>query len=580
VTSDIRVWAPRAHSLDLVLDGARVPMQPDADGWFGCARSLQHGQRYGFSIDGAVPLPDPRAVRLPEGVHSLGEWYDHARFGWSDAGWRGRDWAEAVVYELHVGTFTRAGTFDAAVQKLGHLVDLGVSHVEVMPVCAFDGRHGWGYDGVAPWSVHEPYGGPDGFKRFVDAAHGAGLAVLLDVVHNHVGPSGNYLSQFGPYFTDRYRTPWGDAVNLDDAGSDEVRAYLLGSIDAWLRHFHVDGLRLDAVHELRDNRAISLLEQIATDVDALADETGRPLVVVAESDRNDPGTVIPRSENGLGLHAQWDDDVHHAVHVLLTHESQGYYGDFAADPGAAVTKALTAAFVHDGTYSTFRGRTHGRPVDRSSIPGDRFVVALQTHDQVGNRALGDRLSASVSAGRQAAGAALVLLGPYVPMLFMGEEWAASTPWQFFSSFPDDALGRLVTQGRLDEFAAHGWAQQQVPDPQHPTTRDASVLDWEEPQRTRHAEMLAWYRLLLSLRRSHPALRDPCLADVAVTVDGHTLVLHRRDCRVVLNLGAAPTVVALDADVREVLASFGPEPPQTSGDRLILGPESVAVVRVD
>jgi maltooligosyltrehalose trehalohydrolase len=579
VTSDVRVWAPRARTLDLVLDGERVPMQPAGSGWFGCARTIEHGQRYGFSIDGAPPRPDPRAVRLPDGVHDLGEWYEHDRFAWSDAGWRGRDWAEAVVYEMHVGTFTPAGTFDAAIDRLDHLVELGVSHVEVMPVCAFDGPHGWGYDGVAPWSVHEPYGGPDGFKRFVDAAHRAGLAVLLDVVHNHLGPSGNYLRQFGPYFTDRYRTPWGDAVNLDDAGSDEVRAFLLGSIDAWLRHFHVDGLRLDAVHELRDNRAISLLEQIAADVDALAAETGRPLVVVAESDRNDPRTVAPRHEHGLGLHAQWNDDLHHAVHVLLTGESQGYYADFAADPAAAVTQALTAVFVHDGTYSTFRGRAHGRPVDRATTPGHRFVVALQTHDQVGNRALGDRLSATVSAGRHAAGAALVLLGPYVPMLFMGEEWGASTPWLFFSSFPDDALGRLVTEGRRHEFAAHGWSSLHVPDPQHPATREASVLDWDEPGLAPHTAMLAWYRRLVSLRRSHPALRDPCLADVSVSIDGDTLVLHRGRLRVVLNLAAAPASVALEAEVREVLAWFGPHQPQASDDHLLLGAESVAVVQV-
>jgi maltooligosyltrehalose trehalohydrolase len=415
--------------------------------------------------------------------------------------------------------------------------------------------------------------------RFVDAAHAAGLAVLLDVVHNHLGPSGAYLADFGPYVTDRYRTPWGGAVNLDDAGSDEVRAYLLGSIESWLRHFHLDGLRLDAVHELRDNRAVSFLEEVAELVDRLSSELRRTLVVVAESDRNDPRTVAPRGENGLGLTAQWDDDVHHAVHALLTGENQGYYGDFAADPAGAVSKALTSAFLHDGTYSTFRGRTHGRPVDRARTPGHRFVVALQTHDQVGNRALGDRISAGLPPGRLAAGAALVLLGPYVPMLFMGEEWAASTPWQFFSSFPDPDLGQAVTHGRREEFGTHEWDAAEVPDPQHPQTHRRCVLDWDERARPPHAEVLAWYRTLLRLRREVPALRDPRLDAVGVTRHGDALVLHRGDHRVVVNLGRDEACVPLDGEPAQVLAAFGPQPPQASGPTLRLGPDAVAVVRL-
>jgi maltooligosyltrehalose trehalohydrolase len=555
-------------------------MQPAVGGWFEVGLTLTHGQRYGFSLDGGPVRPDPRAVWLPDGVHAPSAVYEHGRATWTDAGWRGRTWADAVVYELHVGTFTTPGTLDAAQQHLPYLADLGVTHVELMPVCAFDGTVGWGYDGVAPWSVHEPYGGPDALKRFVDAAHATGLAVLLDVVHNHLGPSGAYLADFGPYVTDRYRTPWGDAVNLDEAGSDEVRAYLLGSIESWLRDFHLDGLRLDAVHELRDTRAVSFLEEVAVLVDRLSSELRRTVVVVAESDRNDPRTVAPRRENGLGLTAQWDDDVHHAVHALLTGESQGYYGDFAADAAGAVGKALTSAFVHDGTYSTFRGRTHGRPLDRAATPGHRFVVALQTHDQVGNRALGDRISAGLPPGRLAAGAALVLLGPYVPMLFMGEEWAASTPWQFFSSFPEPELAQAVTDGRREEFGAHGWDAADVPDPQHPQTHQRSVLDWAERVRPPHAEVLAWYRTLLRLRRDVPALRDPRLDAVAVTRHGDALVLHRGDHRVVVNLGPDETRVPLAGEAAEVLAAFGPQPPQASGPSLLLGPDAVAVVRLD
>lgn len=302
----------------------------------------------------------------------------------------------AVLYELHVGTYTDEGTFDAAAARLAHLAELGVTHVELMPVCPFPGRHGWGYDGVAPWAVHEPYGGPEGLKRFVDAAHAHGLGVVLDVVHNHLGPSGNHLPAFGPYFTDTHHTPWGAAVNLDAPGSDEVRAYFLESALAWLRDYRLDGLRLDAVHALFDTRALPFLEELSTAVDVLSVQLGRPLFLVAESDRCDPRTTAPRAQNGLGLHAQWNDDFHHALHTALTGESQGYYADFARAPLAALAKTLTRVFFHDGTYSSFRGRTHGRRVDRTRTPAHRFLGYAQTHDQIGNRALGDRLSATLS----------------------------------------------------------------------------------------------------------------------------------------------------------------------------------------
>jgi maltooligosyltrehalose trehalohydrolase len=578
--SPARVWAPFAERVDLVTAAGSEPLRAEGGGWFGADRGLGHGERYGFCLDGGPVRPDPRAVWLPDGVHGPAAGYRHSRFAWTDAGWAGRSWPQAVLYELHVGTFTPQGTFDAAAARLPHLVDLGVSHVELMPVCAFDGVAGWGYDGVAPWAVHEPYGGPDGLKRFVDAAHDAGLAVLLDVVHNHLGPRGSYLAEFGPYFTDRYRTPWGAAVNLDEAGSDEVRGYLLGSIEAWLRDFHLDGLRLDAVHELRDNRAVTFLEEVSVCVDALAVELGRPLVVVAESDRNDPRTVTPRSEHGLGLTAQWDDDVHHAVHVLLTGEAQGYYADFAADTATAVRKALTGAFVHDGTYSSFRGRTHGRAIDRAAVPGYRFVAALQTHDQVGNRARGERLSMLVGPGPLAAGAALVLLGPYVPMLFMGEEWGAATPWQFFSSFDDPVLAATVTRGRRDEFVAHGWPTGDVPDPQHPATVARSVLDWDEPAHQPHADLLGWYRRLLQLRREVPDLHDPDLRRVQVDVPaaGRTVVLHRGRHRVLAAAGQGPADVRLDAPVGTVLAALCPDgAAEVDGTRVLLpGPGAVVL----
>lgn len=578
----ITVWAPRAASVVLVcgddLD-QHHPMTPGpGPGWWSSEPlALAHGTRYGFALDGGQALPDPRAVWLPDGVHSPGCAYDHDRFAWTDGGWRGRAITGSVCYELHVGTFTPEGTFDAAIDRLDHLVDLGVDLVEVMPVTAFDGTHGWGYDGVGPWSVHEPRGGPDGLKRFVDACHARGLGVLLDVVHNHLGPSGNYLDRFGPYTTDDHVTPWGPAVNLDRAGSDEVRAYLSGSVTSLLRDFHLDGLRLDAVHALYDDRAVPFLEELSTSVAALAAGLGRPLSLVAESDRNDPRLVVPVAEHGLGLTATWDDDVHHALHALLTGERQGYYADFGSLPCLAQT--LTGAYFHAGTWSSFRGRSHGRPVDRAAVPGDRFVVCLQNHDQVGNRAQGERITALTPGGLAEVGAALVLTSPFTPLLFMGEEWGAGTPWQFFTSFPDPRLSAQVTAGRRLEFATHGWADATVPDPQDPATRAASVLDWSEPARPPHSGMLAWYRSLIALRRAEPDLRDPRLDGVAVHVDegGYWLVVVRGAFRVTANLADRTLVVPLDAPVVAVALASGAAEPVPGGLRL--GPRSAAVARV-
>ncbi|MBK3588889.1 malto-oligosyltrehalose trehalohydrolase, partial [Streptomyces sp. MBT57] len=400
--------------------------------------------------------------------------------------------------------------------------------------------------GVSLWAVHEPYGGPEGLKRFVDTAHGLGLGVILDVVHNHLGPSGNYLPAFGPYFTDTHHTPWGAAVNLDAPGSDEVRAFLLGSALAWLRDYRLDGLRLDAVHALADTRALTFLEELSTAVDALAVELGRPLGLIAESDLCDPRTSTPRQAGGLGLHAQWNDDFHHALHTALTGESQGYYADFARAPLAALAKTVTSAFFHNGTWSSFRGRTHGRPVDVTRSPAHRFVGYAQTHDQIGNRALGDRLAASLSPGLQACAATLVLTGPFTPMLFMGEEWGARTPWQFFTDHTDPELAEAVRNGRRREFGAHGWAEEEIPDPQDPATRDRSCLDWSEPEREPHARLLDWYRRLIALRRTLPALHDPDLAAVktAFDEDARWIAYRRGDLRIAVNLADEPAAIPL------------------------------------
>ncbi|MFJ3792495.1 malto-oligosyltrehalose trehalohydrolase [Kitasatospora sp. NPDC090091] len=571
------VWAPAAaEQVEVEVDGDRHRLARDTAraGWW---RGEAPDGDYAFRLDGGPPLPDPRSPRQPHGPDGPSRPVDHAAFRWSRTGWRGRALPGAVLYELHIGTFTAAGTFDAATEHLDHLVELGVDLVELMPVCPFPGKHGWGYDGVSLWAVHEPYGGPEGLKRFVDAAHRKGLGVVLDVVHNHLGPSGNYLPAYGPYFTDRYHTPWGSAVNLDAPGSDEVRAYLIGSALSWLRDYRIDGLRLDAVHALADDRAVHFLEELSTEVERLAVATNRPLFLIAESDLNSPRTTAPRAAGGQGITAQWSDDFHHALHTALTGESHGYYGDFARAPLAAVAKTLTRGFFHDGIWSSFRGRSHGRPFPPGG--GHRLLGYLQTHDQIGNRALGDRISAVLSAGQLACGAALVLTSPFTPMLFMGEEWGAATPWQYFTDHTDPGLAEAVRRGRRREFAEHGWQAEAVPDPQEPATVLRSVLDWTEPWRAPHSELLDWYRRLIRLRRERAALADPDLAAVRVEFDeaARWLVVHRGPYRVAANLGGGPAALPLGAAGRAVAASFGEC--TLDGSVVRLGAESVAVVAV-
>ncbi|MCX3062745.1 malto-oligosyltrehalose trehalohydrolase [Streptomyces beihaiensis] len=573
------VWAPQAERVTLHCDGATRALERDpcrAGWWVGSARA-RDGSRYGFALDDGPVLPDPRSRRQPDGPDGLSAVVDQDRFVWFND-WAGRDLSGAVLYELHVGTYTRDGTLDAAAERLEHLVDLGVTHVELMPLCPMPGRHGWGYDGVAPWAVHEPYGGPEALKRFVDKAHGLGLGVVLDVVHNHLGPSGNHLAAYGPYFTDTRHTPWGDAVNLDEAGSDGVRDYFVGSALAWLRDYRLDGLRLDAVHELHDRRALPFLEELSAAVDGLAADLGRPLFLIGESDLADPRLITPRQEGGLGLHAQWNDDVHHAVHAAVTGERQGYYGDFAREPVAAVAKTLTHGFFHDGTYSTFRGRHHGRPLDRTRTPGTRLVAYTQTHDQVGNRAQGDRLAATVSPGLLACAATLVLTGPFTPMLFMGEEWAASTPWQYFTDHTDPALADAVRKGRRREFAAHGWAEEDVPDPQDPATRERSCLDWAERESGDHARVLAWYRELIALRRARADLRDPDMAAVKVAHDEQArwIAYRRGDLRVAVNLSGTAVSIPLGRPVLDVLAAWEPVSPPGADGLLVVPAESCVV----
>jgi len=570
----IEVWAPRAERVRLRRPGRDDVELAAADaGWWSTSVALAPGAEYGFVLgDGDRVLPDPRSRRQPRGVHDLSEWDDPASFSWTDAAWGGHRLAGGLIYELHVGTFTPEGTLDSAIERLDHLVELGVTHVELLPVNGFNGTHNWGYDGVLWYTVHEEYGGPEAYRRFVDAAHARGLAVVQDVVYNHLGPSGNYLPEYGPYLRDGHATTWGSSLNLDERA---VRDYIVDNALMWLRDFHVDGLRLDAVHALHESGAqpVHLLAELSARVDDLAAGLGRPLTLIAESDLNDPTMILPREAGGHGIHAQWVDDWHHAAHVALTGETAGYYADFA-DPGA-LPKVWAGGFFHDGTYSSFRGQDWGAPVP-SEVASWRFVEFAQDHDQIGNRAAGDRLSQSLPFERLAVAAVLTMTAPGTPMLFMGEEWGASTPWQFFTSHPEPELAEATRAGRKAEFAAMGWDESLVPDPNDPATFERSKLDWGESATGDHARLLSLYRALARLRRERPDLADSDRA-------GHTAqpagpgrwILHRAAARVCVNLSPEPWAVELRPDEGVWLAT-APDAHAVAPGTLTLPPDSAAV----
>jgi maltooligosyltrehalose trehalohydrolase len=570
-----RVWAPRADRVELDLGGRPVVMREMSGGWWEVeAASAGPGTDYAFRVDGSDPLPDPRSPFQPFGVHGESRVVDHDAFSWTDGGWRGFHLPSAVLYELHVGTFTREGTFDGAIRRLDHLVDLGVTAVELLPVVEFPGNRNWGYDGVDLYAPHHDYGGPEGLKRLVDACHARGLGVVLDVVYNHLGPEGNYLEHFGPYFTSFYATPWGQAVNFDQRGSDEVRRFVVDNALGWLRDYHVDALRVDAVHAIVDTSAVHVLEQLATEVAGLAATENRPLWLIAESDLNDPRVVRPPDVGGYGMDAQWSDDFHHALHTVLTGEQDGYYGDFG--DLADLATALSDVWVYAGRWSPSRERTHGRAP--TGLPGWSFLGYLQNHDQVGNRALGDRIGATLSPARLKVGAALYLTAPFVPMVFQGEEWAASTPFQYFTSHEDRELGRLVRQGRRAEFAAFGWPADDVPDPQERSTFDRSRLDWEELPRPPHAEVLEWYRSLIALRRRTPGFSDGRLDRARVRYDEQArwLVVERGELRVAANLGDVDQKLDLGEGAGTVLL-LASDDAVSLDDRVVTLPPDTVVV---
>lgn len=583
----IEVWAPsvtRARLRRLTDDGATredhelspVPEHALGAGWWRSEVDLAEGERYGFLLGDSDELrPDPRSPRQPDGVHGASAAFDADAHDWADAAWTGKQLAGAVIYELHLGTYTPEGTLDSAIERLDHLVDLGITHVELLPVNGFNGEWNWGYDGVLWYTVHEGYGGPQAYQRFVDAAHARGLAVIQDVVYNHLGPSGNYLPEFGPYLRDGQRNTWGDSVNLDESS---VREYIIENALRWMRDFHVDGLRLDAVHALRDEQDNHILRELSQRTDALSAQLNRPLTLIAESDMNDPTLILPREAGGYGLTAQWSDDWHHAVHVAVTGEVAGYYSDFAA--ADAVAKVSQRGFFHDGTFSSFRDRPHGAPIP-ATVPSWRLVTFAQDHDQIGNRAAGDRLAATLSPARLAVTAVLTLTAPGTPMLFMGEEWGASTPWQFFTSHPEPELGRATAEGRIAEFAEMGWDPAQVPDPQDPATFERSHLAWDEVESPAHARLLALHRDLIALRRERPELTDPDMTRTLVTVapagsepSERAYRIDRGACSVLVNLTAAPVDFDVAADVRVLLST---EDVQHDSRHITVPPDAAVVL---
>jgi maltooligosyltrehalose trehalohydrolase len=544
--NELRVWAPRGNAVDLVVNSSanheRQPMIANDRGWWSAAIVLPPGTDYAFAVDNNNPLPDPRSPWQPAGPHGPSRTVDHSAFAWSDRRWQAPALATAVIYELHIGTFTQQGTFESALSKLEYLVRIGVTHVELMPVAEFPGDRGWGYDGVDLFAPHHAYGGPENLKRFVDACHSIGLAVLLDVVYNHLGPDGNYLASFGPYFTDEYHTPWGPAINFDGPDSIEVRRFFCDNALMWLRDYHFDGLRLDAIHAIRDASAIHFLEQLAAEVRALEKETRRHYDLIAENDLNDARVVTPVANGGYGLDAQWNDDFHHALHTVLTGERLGYYADFGKL--SDLSKTLSSVYVYDGRESTYRKRIQGRPV--KNLSGHNFVAFLQNHDQIGNRAAGDRIGQLLSLRQTKIGAALVLCAPFVPLLFQGEEFAATTPFLYFTDHQNPEIASAVSVGRRNEFASFGWKPEDVPDPQAVSTFEASKLNWTEPEREPHEDILRWYRALIALRRSTPALRDGLLTAVNVDCSENEkwLVLYRGTVAVICNFAGTRQSISL------------------------------------
>jgi maltooligosyltrehalose trehalohydrolase len=558
------LWAPGAQRVELVTGGRRIPLRRARSGWFRSDLSLEGELDYAFALDGGAPLPDPRSRWQPQGVFGASRTVRPHEFPWSDSGFRPEPLQRAVFYELHVGTFTAEGTFAAAAERLEHLGALGVTHVELMPVAAFSGERGWGYDAVAPFAPHPAYGTPEDLRRLVQACHSRGLAVVFDVVHNHVGPEGCFLAQLAPYFSDRRQTEWGPALNFDGPDSDEVRRYFIDSALAWLREYHGDGLRLDAVHAIGDESPLHFLEELRIEVDRLSLAEGRPLFLIAESDANDPRLVTPRRDGGFGLDATWNDDFHHALHVFLTGERDGYYGDFFGCTD--LVEALARGFVYAGRYSGWRRRRRGRADPRPR--GSQLVGFAQNHDQIGNRPRGDRLCASLSPERALVAAGLVLTAPFIPLLFQGEEWGARTPFPFFCDYADTGLREAVRRARRDAL-----------DPCARETFLAAKLDWSELDEPRHQRVLTWYRELIALRRRTRALCAGALleSDVFCSEKESWLLARRGPYTIAAHVGAATATLPVGALAQSRIALACGSGHRLTAEGLELAPDGFALI---
>jgi maltooligosyltrehalose trehalohydrolase len=571
-----QIWAPFAEALRLELSEKRIDLRKMDAGWWTSDHELEHGEGYTLEINGKGGIPDPRSPWQPYGVHGPSRYVDHALFSWSDHHWQPKPLPSAVLYELHVGTFTPEGTFEAIIDKLDHLIELGITHIELMPVASFLGNHGWGYDGVSLYAPHEAYGGPNGLKRLVDACHARGVAVILDVVYNHLGPSGNHLPKFGPYFSERHSTPWGASLNFDGPDSDEVRRFFCDNAIMWLRDYHIDGLRLDAVHAIIDTSAVPFLEQLASEVDDLKAHLGRHLVLIAESDLNDPRVIRSPELGGFGIDAQWSDDIHHSLHSVLTGERLGYYEDFGSM--ADLANSMQRPFVYAGRKSTHRRRRHGRPP--LGLQGRQFIAYLQNHDQLGNRARGERLCHLTKIDRVKIGAALILTSPYVPMLFQGEEWSSSSPFLYFVDFQDEPdLANAVAEGRCREFASFGWQRDEIPDPVSAVSFLQSKLLWDELEDSEHAEMLAWHKALIALRKKLSALTTGRLDLIRTEFDAKKewLTVERGPIRILCNFSTKSVALPCTAEDKCSILLASRAACQLKGTDVHLPAESVAIV---
>ncbi len=578
------VWAPHATAVTLVLSASNRSLpastQTEPGYWGVGVDGVGHGERYAWSIDNSDPLPDPASGWQPDGVHAASAVVDPARFSWTDDAWRGRPLDDTVIYELHVGTFTPDGTLDAAVGQLTRLAALGVTTIELMPVNAFAGDRNWGYDGVLPYAVHAAYGGPEALARFVDAAHGLGLAVILDVVYNHLGPEGNYLPRFGPYLTDEYRTPWGPAMNVAGPGSDHVRRYFSENAARWIRDFHVDGFRFDAVHAIVDPTANQFWAEICAASRAAAQSARRQIVLIAESSDNDPRQLHGVEHDGIGFDAVWCDDVHHSLRVAMTRDRRSYYADYEGTPDE-LADTITHRWRFRGQYSIARGRRHGRPID--DVAPNRFVACTQNHDQVGNRPAGDRPDHHITADQRRLGPAAVLLSPYTPLLFQGEEYGESAPFPFFVDHTDPDVLRATNEGRRAEFSGADWTVE-VPEPGARSTFESAILDPSVVDRDRRsAGLLAMYTELVRVRGEHPAITSR-RATQRVERVGDAVVVRRAlgGSTTALAINASDDATDLSADGHLVFASDAVEwggdgVTSLDGGRLAVAPWTVALV---